>query len=162
MRSTLALLPLLYALGAAAPAAAQVSGPGSEATRALARLAPSAPMRLHLPREGRVTGRFLSASDDSIVLLVGRTRRVVAAETPDSVWIGRRRNGHGALIGGVLGVAAGLGVGVAVSGICSDGGDSGPCTGLIPLGGLAGGAAGGLLGYLLGSGVTGYHRITPR
>jgi hypothetical protein len=128
---------------------------------ALAHLRASEPLRLHLPSEGRVTGRFLSASRDSIVLMVGRTRRTVPAQMPDSIWVGHSRGGRGALIGGLAGAALGAGAGALLSGICSDGGDSSPCYAYIPLGGLAGGAVGGLLGLLVGSSVTSYHRQVP-
>ncbi len=158
MRSRLTLFQLLCALGAAVPAAGQVPGPGVDAARALAHLQSSDPVRLHLPGEGRVTGRFLSASNDSIVLLVGRTRRVVPAQSPDSVLVGRSRGGRGAIIGGLAGVAVGLSLGAVLSSVCSDGQDSSPCYSYIPLGGLAGGAVGGLVGFGVGSSFTGYHR----
>jgi len=161
MRRMFLLFQLFCASGSAVPAAAQVRAPSIDAARALAQLQPSEAVRLHLPSEGRVTGRFLSASGDSIVLLVGRTRRVVPAQSPDSVWVGRSRGRQGALIGGLAGVAIGAGLGAFLSGICSDGGDSNPCYSYIPLGGLAGGAAGGLLGLFVGSAVTSYQRQVP-
>ena len=161
MRPRSLLFQLLCTFGFAIPAASQVSAPGTDAARVLAHLQSAEPVRVHLPSEGRVTGRFLSTSGDSIVLLVGRTRRTVPAQSPDSVWVGRSRGGRGALIGALAGVAIGVGAGALLSGICSDGGDSSPCYGLIPLGGLAGGAVGGLLGMVVGSTVTSYQREVP-
>ena len=91
----------------------------------------------------------------------GRTQRVVPARAPDSVWVGRRRGGREAIIGGLAGAALGAGTGALLSGICSDGGDSNPCYSYIPLDGLVGGAVGGLFGFLVGSKVTSYHREVP-
>jgi hypothetical protein len=103
----------------------------------------------------------VSAPTDSIILLVSGAKRTVPSQIVDSLWVGRSHGGHGALILGLIGTGVGIGAGVALSGICSDGGDSNPCTGWIPLGGLAGAAVGGLLGYLIGSTATTYHRRVP-
>lgn len=142
-------------------AAAQDQSPTPALTGALAELHPNTLVRLHAPPTGRISGHFLSAPVDSVVLRVGQSEHTVPSHLVDSLWVGRRHGGRGALIGGIIGMGVGIGLGAAYSSLCSDGGDSDPCPGMIPLLGLGGGAAGGLLGYLIGSAFTTYHRRVP-
>lgn len=144
----------------ATPAYAQERvGVTGEVSRALSALQPLKVVRLHTPADGRIEGHLVSVDGDSVVLLNAGKRRVLSTPELDSVWTRRGHAGHGALIGGAVGLGLGLLSGFAIKDLC---GSSDPCISAPPVLGGGGLVAGGLVGLGVGLMIHSYSLQAPR
>lgn len=121
--------------------------------RALAALRPGQAVRLRIAGDGRVQGRFLGLSGDTVLLAAPTAPQRVAAPAVETLWVRGRRTTLGAVVGGTVG-AAGTGsvlylVGAILCG-ASGGQDCRPGT-LALIGVIGGGLGGALMGGAVGT-----------
>jgi hypothetical protein len=120
-------------------------------------------VRLVAPGLGRRAGRILQHSDTHLVLARAGEPLRVASATIDSLWIrGGATTKKGAIVGGLIGGVAGVGLGLLVSqGLCNDSDcDTNDAEVILGLG-LGGLSAGTLVGALIGSAIPKWHRRLP-
>lgn len=91
-------------------------------------------VRIRVSGQGDIVGHITQKSDSSFTL-TGKSRKIiVAAESIDALWVQETANGTGALIGGIVGLALGIGVGLNAKSVCeknvgyAPGGDCGGAT----------------------------------
>lgn len=131
----------------------------AQATPSRADLVPGSRIRVTTRAPSRMTGTLIDIGGDSLRLVVGKRDTVgvpLSAVTRLEESRGRRANyTKGALIGGGMGLALGLGVGALADGLRNLGCESATCDnpshlgGALAIGGLAGAGVGAGVGALL-------------
>jgi hypothetical protein len=155
------LVTLVLLLGCAGMLAAQVpdSAAGAGATPAALGVRPGRTARVAVPGEGRVAGTVTSTGQDGFTLATpGGERRFPAL--PDTLWTRERAVVPGIVVGGIVGAASGVLLGLFANAICEyDCNDS--ATGDAALGALVVGAGGAALGALIGAAIPRWKRRVP-
>ena len=145
-----------------------------ELSQALSRLETDGRIRVELLSRDRLEGRFSTASDSTLLVIVEqerekytlRIRRQIAADSVQSVWKGNDFGGAGAVIGGAAGLVLGVVWASHYAEEECDGEDLwGACVGaesLLPvLGGLLGLGLGCVTGLVIGSAISYWSLIYP-
>jgi len=155
------LVTLLLLLGGADMLAAQGPDP------AVARRGPRPPtlacgqgrtVRVAVAGEGRLAGTVTASDGAGFTLATpGGERRF--ATLPDTLWTRGRAVAQGAVVGGIVGVGAGVLLGLFGNALCEY--DCGPAAGDAALGALLVGASGAALGALVGAAIPRWQRRLP-
>jgi hypothetical protein len=136
--------------------AAQEWAAGPAVARVVERLRPGA--RVQVAEGGRLHRGTVARTDAAeLVVKEGEAESTIPLTGVDSLWVGRSAAGGAALMGGVLGLAAGAIVGFVA---CSDCVDT-PSEGVAAAGAAAGALGGALIGAAIGSGKTDWVRRDP-
>ena len=119
-------------------------------------------VRLHTSALARREGRLLSHDENDLMLAQGTDSLLnISVRDVDSLWVRGTSWKTGALIGSVLGAAAGVVLGLGVSELGCESTDCGPAAGAGLAGGAIVGAGGALLGALIGSAFPKWHSRWP-
>lgn len=152
MRLALALCALAVV---ASPLRAQPadSARSAEPRRALEALSPCQRIRIEVPAEGRLEGRYLGLRDGRFGLRTDETELQVPVDQLRRLWVRGNRAGTGAIVGGAVGAVAGAVLGATLAEFaCAETEEScgfagGVLTGL--LFGAAGAGSGALVGLAI-------------
>lgn len=119
-------------------------------------------LRIERPRGTRLEGMLSAAMTDSLVIAGDEGFARVDLAEIDRLWVRGRATKQGAIIGGITGVVAGVGLGLFIGEvICNNedcDGDTGRAVALLGLGGAALGAGG---GALIGATIAKWHLRFP-
>jgi hypothetical protein len=144
-------LALAGAPSIAAQGVARTGATNLRLARAVALLAPGAPVRIASAGQ-RSEGRFRAAVRDSLLLTWQEVTWGVPLDRVDTLWVRQRATGLGAAAGAVVGAVTLTTLGFLLSGTCgAAAGCSGDYPMVIVLGGLVGAGGGALVGASLGS-----------
>jgi hypothetical protein len=154
------LVTLLLLLGGADLLAAQglVPTAARRAVPAEFGVRPGRTVRVAVAGEGRLAGTVMASDERGFVLSTdGGDRRFAAL--PDTLWTRGRAVAQGAVVGGIVGVGAGVLLGLFGNAMCEY--DCGPAAGDAALGALLVGASGAALGALVGAAIPRWQRRLP-
>lgn len=145
-------LPVLLLATPLWTAAAQ-GGPLDSAS--LARLRPDRFVRVELPDLGRIQGQVTRNSMTDLYLSQGEQERQIPTAQIQRAWVRGRATRTGAIVGGVLGLGAGLFVGALANGLC----ESTSCGDATLPAALLGTLAGAGVGAIVGSAIPKWHEV---
>ncbi len=151
--------PVLALLLGLQPLAASADEPDDPRSAALDTLTPGSHIRVDFGGE-HAEGKLRERTRFGLVLTDDGSETTVETGSVEGLWVRDRFTGQGALLGGVLGLAAGAGLGSAIS---HAGCDTGDCQELeaVVIGGLVVGAVGALVGGLTGTLITRWDQVYP-
>ncbi|MEO8201759.1 MAG: hypothetical protein ABI679_14615 [Gemmatimonadota bacterium] len=158
MKTGLPMILLGLALGGLSVCAeAQVSPAAGPDPATVALLKPARFVRFALPPLGRTTGTVESHSSSEVVLVGNGGRQVISLASIDTLWVRGRATKPGAIVGGVLGLGAGILLGVLAEALCEY--DCGHAY-VVPIA-LIGTAAGGATGAVIGAAIPRWRKVYP-
>jgi len=119
-------------------------------------------IRIERPGGARLEGAFSAASGDSLVMAGDLGLAQLSSSDIDKLWVRGRATKTGAIVGGIVGLLAGVGYGLLVGEvICNNedcNADTGAAVAVLGLGGAAVGTGG---GALIGAAIPKWHLRLP-